>query len=122
MPEPKTIGEVAAKPPITGTKTPSLSFAAGTVELSDEVKTQLGKVTAELKKNGDLRLQLYAYASEADGDASKARRVSLFRAYAVRSYLMSQGVEGNRLDIAAYGNKAEDDGPADRVDPYLVRK
>jgi hypothetical protein len=68
-----------------------------------------------------LRVQLRAFAEGTEESASQARRLSLVRALAVRSYLMEKGVRSTRVDVRALGAKAED-GPADRVDVVLVER
>ncbi len=50
-----------------------------------------------------------------DGGPSKARRLSLSRALAVRAFLIDQGVRSTRMDVRALGDKVQD-GPSDRVD------
>jgi len=62
-----------------------------------------------------MRLQLKGYAGSAKGSPSQARRVSLFRALSVRTYLMKQGVRSTRMDVRALGNKVKK-GKLDRVD------
>ena len=67
--------------------------------------------------NGDrsLRLLLYGYAGGAPDTPSKARRLSLFRALAVRTQMMNYGVRSTRMQLRALGNRFEE-GPPDRVD------
>jgi outer membrane protein OmpA-like peptidoglycan-associated protein len=64
---------------------------------------------------------LLAYAKGTADAASRARRLSLTRALAVRTYLMEQGVLPTRIDVRALGNKAEED-PRDRVDVELAQR
>ena len=76
----------------------------------------------ELKPISDeerTRLQLKAYASAQDSSASAARRLSLSRALAVRSFLIESGVSSTRIDVRALGAKSEA-GPPDRVDLVVV--
>jgi len=61
-----------------------------------------------------------AYAG-GGGDASKARRLSLSRALAVRTYLIEQGIGSTRIDVRALGNAAEG-GPPDRVDLLMLSR
>ena len=72
-----------------------------------------------MKGRENLRVQLMAYAEGTAETASQARRLSLSRALAVRSFLINQGVHSTRMDVRALGNKVEG-GPADRVDAVLV--
>lgn len=83
------------------------------------MKPSLAAVVKGLKGNEQSRVQLLAYAATVDGNASKARRLSLSRALSVRAHLMSQGIASTRMDVRALGNLAKD-GPADRVDVMLL--
>jgi outer membrane protein OmpA-like peptidoglycan-associated protein len=75
----------------------------------------LSAVATALQGNTTLRIQILAYAkSNADG-TSRARRLSLSRALAVRAYLIEREVRSTRMNVRALGDKFED-GPADRVD------
>ncbi len=62
-----------------------------------------------------------AYAGGDNDNASQARRLSLSRALAVRSYLIEQGVRSTRIDVRALGNKTDVE-PADRVDLILSKR
>jgi outer membrane protein OmpA-like peptidoglycan-associated protein len=127
-PQSATPPQLAAKPsalPVmpsasSGEKALSLSFDSGAAELTDAAKGELGKLAASLKKSSDQRLQVVAYAAGTDAEASRARRLALSRALAVRSYLIEQGVGSARMDVRALGNKIEGGGPADRVDLMLI--
>ena len=66
-------------------------------------------------------MRLVAYAEGDDSEASKARRLSLSRALAVRGYLIKQGIRSTRMDVRALGNKVEG-GPGDRVDVVVVAR
>ena len=76
----------------------------------------IGRALAQrLQKNERQRIQLMAFAAGSEDNASRARRLSLSRALAVRSYLIDQGIRSTRMDVRALGNTA-DSGPMDRVD------
>jgi outer membrane protein OmpA-like peptidoglycan-associated protein len=92
-----------------------IQFAEGSAELPPEATQQLDAIATKLDQDQSLRLQLMAYASGDDDEASRARRISLSRALAVRAYLINKGVRSTRMDVRALGNKVEGD-PADRVD------
>lgn len=98
-----------------------LAFAETSAELSEQAKGELKALAGELIKDGNARVQLLAYASSADDSASRARRLSLSRALAVRAYLIDQGVRSTRMDVRALGNKSEG-GPPDRVDILPARR
>ena len=110
--------QTAALPPPEGVR---LLFAEGTADLSDAVKRDLGRFAEDLLRHDKQRIQLLAYAKGTADAASQARRLSLSRALAVRTYLMGQGVLPTRIDVRALGDKADDD-PRDRVDVELARR
>jgi len=64
---------------------------------------------------------LKAFAAGNAETASQARRLSLSRALAVRSFLIDKGIESTRMDVRALGTKFED-GPPDRVDILIVTR
>jgi outer membrane protein OmpA-like peptidoglycan-associated protein len=68
-----------------------------------------------MQSNQNMRIQVLAYAAGTEDTESKARRKSLARGLAIRSYLIKAGVPSTRIDVRALGSKA-DGGPADRVD------
>lgn len=96
----------------------TVGFAGGASALSDDAKGQLDALAKAILNNED-RLQLKAYAAAAGADASGARRLSLSRALAVRSYLIDKGVRSTRIDVRALG-AAADGGTLDRVDIVAV--
>ncbi|CAA6605745.1 putative Lysophospholipase [Rhodospirillaceae bacterium LM-1] len=96
-------------------------FADGATRIPDNKLTDLKALAGRMSKDEDIRLQLLAYAEGTDANASKARRLSLSRALAVRSYLIDQGVRSTRIDVRALGNKAGS-GPAERVDVVMMKK
>jgi outer membrane protein OmpA-like peptidoglycan-associated protein len=98
-----------------------LLFEEGAADLSDAVKRDLGRFAEDLLRRDQQRVQLLAYAKGTADAASRARRLSLTRALAVRTYLMEQGVLPTRIDVRALGNKAEED-PRDRVDVELAQR
>jgi outer membrane protein OmpA-like peptidoglycan-associated protein len=99
----------------------AIPFANGAADLPADGKSVLDRAAAQLKGDEEARLQIVAYASGGDDAGSQARRLSLSRALAVRSYLIDQGVRSTRMDVRALGNKSTD-GPADRVDILVVHR
>lgn len=120
IPAPPT-SQTAAVDPLAGTSDEAarLMFERDGMELSDAARAVIRDVAEQLNADETKRLQLMAYAGEADDDTSKARRLSLSRALAVRSELIALGVRSTRIDVRALGNKM-DGGPADRVDLILA--
>jgi len=97
-----------------------LSFEGGSAALSDAARAELDKTAAGLSGN-EQRLQVVAYAASQGNNTSAARRLSLSRALAVRSYLIDKGIRSTRIDVRAMGTpEAASGGPADRVDLVLV--
>lgn len=90
-------------------------FATDSAEIPDAVKAQLDTLAQKMASDENMRLQLLAYASGTPDTASRARRMSLSRALAVRSYLIKAGVRSTRMDVRALGNNVQGE-PADRVD------
>jgi outer membrane protein OmpA-like peptidoglycan-associated protein len=96
-----------------------LTFKPGDPKLSGDSRKALDELAAKLNAQPKSRMQLLAYAGEANLSASKARRLSLSRALAVRSYLIKKGVRSTRIDVRALGNKVPS-GPPNRVDLKVV--
>ena len=90
-------------------------FPEGSIELRNDARRRLSAVATALQENTTIRVQLLAYANANSDGASRARRLSLSRALAVRAYLIDRGVRSTRMDVRALGDKIGD-GPADRVD------
>lgn len=104
----------------------SLVFAPNSASLSGDAEGVLKDLAARFPANDEaMRLQLMAYASGEDMSASKARRLSLARALAVRSYLIANGIDGTRMDVRALGDRMLDSAvgsPTDRVDIAMIRR
>jgi outer membrane protein OmpA-like peptidoglycan-associated protein len=97
-------------------------FAAGAADLPDAAKPALDALVQRLSSNDDVRLQLVAHASGSDDQANEARRISLQRALAVRSYLIEHGIASTRMDVRALGNRSDGAAgdPLDRVDVIML--
>lgn len=117
-PAPQTAAARAPPVPLgDGTRIP---FAGEETDLNDAGKQALAGIVQKLQAQSDLRVQLLAYASGPADQASKARRTSLSRALAVRTYLLAQGIQSTRIDVRALGNTT-DEQPVDRVDAIPVK-
>lgn len=99
--------------------TSSITFGTNLASVNAAAKAQLDKIAQQLSSSDTQRLQLLAYAGEANLPPSKARRLSLSRALAVRTYLIEKGVRRTRIDVRALGNKVPE-GPPSRVDVRLT--
>jgi outer membrane protein OmpA-like peptidoglycan-associated protein len=108
--------QTAALPPAPAlTEQIRVLFPEGSIELRDDARRKLSAVATALQENTTIRVQLLAYANANTNGASRARRLSLSRALAVRAYLIEREVRSTRMDVRALGDKIGD-GPADRVD------
>ena len=97
-----------------------IDYRPGSQTLPTNGTARMDDLAQRLQNNADLRVELRSYASGGPGGTSKARRLSLSRALAVRAYLTGHGVDANRIDIRALG--ADPTQPvADRVDFFLMR-
>jgi outer membrane protein OmpA-like peptidoglycan-associated protein len=116
--------QVAALPPArqagAGPQSLRIRFSGEAAVLPEPAKGELKQVAGALSKDSAMRVQVMAYASGSD-DGGKARRLSLSRALAVRTYLIEQGIGSTRIDVRALGNTAEG-GPGDRVDLVVVSR
>ena len=97
----------------------TIIFNDGEKDIRTDETEKLAAFANELVTNDNIRLQLRSYASDVNESASAARRLSLARALAVRSFLIEAGVNSTRIDVRALGAKNER-GPADRVDLVVV--
>jgi len=99
----------------------SVVFKAKSGRLSSAAKKDLMEVAKKYENNKTVRLQLKAYAGGKDLSVIKAKRLSLTRALAVRSYMIGRGMRGARIDVRALGNQTTDT-PYDRVDVNVIKK
>ena len=130
---PSTTMASVAPPPATtpsGLSSPQVSmvpgvlsrvlFTPGSADLNDSGRRELSQLASKLGKDGESRIQLLAYADGSPENESQARRLSLSRALAVRSYLIEQGIRSTRVNVQALGIRSTG-GPADRVDAMAVQ-
>ena len=120
-----TATQTAAMPKVEPTIRPGslrrIGFAPGSAKLNGSAADELKVVADAMERDEALRIQLLAYAGQADDSASQARRLSLSRALAARSQLIEQGVRSTRIDVRALGNKSAG-GPADRIDIIVTKR
>ena len=93
-------------------------FSGSSSRLTEEGESGLRDLVQSVAET-ESRIQLKAFAAGSANRPSTARRLSLSRALAVRSFLIEQGMRSTRIDVRALGVPA-DDGPADRVDVILL--
>lgn len=99
----------------------ALTFPAGEADLPVEAKSTIDSgIVGALKSQPQARVQIVAWASAPDGKEGSARRTSLSRALAVRSYLISQGIDATRMDVRAMGVQTDPKAAPDKVDLILA--
>ncbi len=106
----------ADAPPATPAAAIALAFDPADARLNETHRALLKSIAARLNEDSDASVQLLAYAQAEN--RSKARRLSLSRALAVRSYLLSQDVRNTRSEVRALGDQVPS-GKPDRVDVVL---
>ncbi|MDE0539490.1 MAG: OmpA family protein, partial [Rhodospirillales bacterium] len=122
LPKPPAPPQQAARPPgPAAAPLRSVAFAPGNADLSGDSRKALDTLAASLTADPNLRMQLLAYAGEPNLSASQSRRLSLSRALAVRSYLISKGIRSTRIDVRALGNKVPS-GTPNRVDLRTISR
>lgn len=97
----------------------TLPFPPGGDALTPEAARLLDRVAARLLDRPADRVELRAFAPPTEQGEGAARRLSLARALAVRSYLLDRGVEQQRLIVYALGSQDGGNAP-DRVDLSLA--
>lgn len=100
-------------------ETLTLPFAPNTSDVPGQATVSLKALSQQLAKNPSLSVRIQAYAAGDASSVSKARRLSLSRALAVRSFLMEQGIDPTRIEVRALGTPSS--GAADRVDVDTIR-
>jgi outer membrane protein OmpA-like peptidoglycan-associated protein len=102
----------AAPPPLI------VSYAGGGSAVPEASVLALKDVSAKLAADSNLRVQLFSYASDAEKNVSRSRRLSLERAVAVRKLLIDNGLDSTRIEVRALGDQ-NTGGESDRVDVIL---
>lgn len=77
------------------------------------------RIVPLLNDNPSWKLQIQAYASPDKDGSGGARKESLARGLAVRTYLMGKGIEASRLEVRALGTESDHE-PRDRVDLIVI--
>ena len=95
-----------------------IRFATGSSDPGGVAEALLASVADRMSGDANVRLEIKAYAGTGTGTPGDARRLSLRRALAIRTFLVDRGIESTRIDVKALGDTAPD-SPADRVDLLL---
>lgn len=80
----------------------SLQFRTGSSELEPQYKTQLMEMAKVMKDMRQYSLDLSGYADR-QGEEKFNQQLSQHRADAVKAFLVSQGIDGNRISTKGYG-------------------
>ncbi len=107
-----------ARTPVNEEQALRVDFSGSSSRLTEEAESGLRSLVRSVAEQ-ETRIQLKAFATGSADRPSTARRLSLSRALAVRSFLIEQGMRSTRIDVRALGVPT-DDGPADRVDVILL--
>ncbi len=116
--ETRTAALPPARPPVDEKEALRVVFSGSSSRLTEEGESALRTLVRSVAET-ESRIQLKAFAAGSSDRPSTARRLSLSRALAVRSFLIEQGMRSTKIDVRALGVPA-DDGPADRVDVILL--
>jgi outer membrane protein OmpA-like peptidoglycan-associated protein len=118
VPPPSTQTQSAAEEMSTALSVP---FAAGVTDIDVASQGSVKDLAKRMASDKSLRVQLMAYASDPDKNTSKARRLALDRAIAIRNLLIDGSVERTRIEVRALGDQGEG-GNLDRVDAVIVKR
>ena len=95
-------------------------FLADGISIDAAAESELIGLAGYLNHNQAQRVVLQAHAGDSDQGRSHARRLSLSRALAIRTFLVDRGVPVDRIYLRPMGSEIED-GPPDRVDILPLR-
>jgi outer membrane protein OmpA-like peptidoglycan-associated protein len=98
----------------------SIAFAPAVAELPAGAGPELDQLAEKLTQDDHLHLQVVAFAE--GNDASTARRLSLSRALAIRSYLLDRGVRAQKIEVRPLGNRPEAGDQPDHVDLVFAER
>lgn len=82
-----------------------IQFETDKAILLEQSKVVLGEVVRVLQDNPQIRLVEIGGHTDSTGDPGKNLLLSDQRARSVRDYLISQGIDGNRLRARGYGDR-----------------
>jgi OmpA-OmpF porin, OOP family len=82
-----------------------IQFETDSAILLAQSQVVLGEVVRVLKDNPHIKLVEIGGHTDSTGDSSKNLLLSQDRAESVRAYLMSQGIDGNRMRARGFGDR-----------------
>lgn len=80
----------------------NILFSSGNATIRAESYPDLNRLARLLIENQDVRIEVSGHTDNV-GSAALNKRLSRSRAQAVKNYLVSQGVDGNRIEFEGYG-------------------
>ena len=98
------------------------SFREGGVTVSKTYLSTMKRVTDQLPAMPKLRIQLLSYATDPEKNVSRARRLSLQRAVAVRQVLINNGFDSTRIEAVRPLGEQNPGGDPNHVDIILVAR
>ena len=98
-----------------------IAFKIGASDVPSDATATLKAMAARINKDPSLRVQLLAFASDAEKSVSRSRRLSLERAVNVRKQLLNAGVDSTRIEVRALGEQSGG-GEPDRVDVITTKR
>lgn len=123
----------AADVPSAGVKAPEVTnkgkpnqrvrlfYGREDTEVSTAMQSALSDIAAAMKADASLRLSMNSYAGSDPDQDVPAKRISLKRALAIRTYLIESGVDADRIaPPRALGNDVPE-GPVERVDIFFEK-
>lgn len=97
----------------------TLVYVRNALEISEENRAILTRDILPALKGSSARLEIRSFATPEKGVQNSDRRMALNRALFLRSELIRQGIQADRMDVRALGDKSESP-PADRIDLILT--
>ena len=94
---------------------PNLYFDFNSTELNEQSKENLDWVAAKMERRPEKRVVVSGFADMVGDDASNLK-VSKMRANAVKDYIISKGISGDRIDVRYVGKTQLASHEADKQD------
>lgn len=108
-----------AAPAYSSGESLTIPFASNAADIPAQSGSALESIVQKLNSNPEMSARIQAYAAGDESSVSKARRLSLSRALAIRSYLLDRGIAPTRIEVRALGTPTK--GNPDRVDVEMVK-
>lgn len=101
-----------------GTILTRIIFADGLQQLPADADAALNDLATAMRARPELAIRILGYAGDAGDDGNRQRRLALFRALAVRTYLAGKDIPIRRMEVRGMGEVPDGDaiGRVDIVD------